>query len=223
MKAVTFVYFILAFVGPASFLYGQDVKIDIYYDSVSTPQASSSGNKMVEYRGYNLQQVFAKVLHVPMQYVTLKDSTLFDRTVSVKIVTQRRISGVDLEDAFVKAVRVQLGLTVVVPEREVSTYVASIVSDRNLKNNRCLTDDGEMRRITQINRTWKGNCVAIEELLSKITEWSGESILNETLDKGKYNLEVNHSDLDAMIMDVEFNYGILISKETRKVKFIYVQ
>lgn len=222
MRMLTKIIFISTFIGLFTTVYGQEVKVEIYYDSILTPQTSSSGERMIEYKGYDLRQILSKALRIPIQYFVINDTTLLKRTVSLKVLTKQQISAVNLEGSLIKAFNDGLGVTITTPYREVLTNVAYITNDQNLKKHNCLTDNGETRRTMQINRTWKGYCVTIQELLDKISEWSGESIMNETNNKNKYNLEVNHSEWDSMVNDLEFNYGIVISRETRKTKIVYV-
>lgn len=197
--------------------FAQDVEINIEYNSLFDIKSFGSDSHTLEYKGYSLKVITSQILNVPEEFVLI-DATLAEKRISIRIRTKALLSETNLEPAFTNALKSQLGLLLEKSSKEQIVNVAYLPTDNQINKNKCHSDAGEIKKVVEISGTWTGSCVTIEELLSKVSEWTGEHILNQTINRNSYNLSVSKGEWRQIVDKLDFSFGIVISEEKRTVE-----
>lgn len=218
---IKFLRFCIAFflISTSAPVLAQEVMVHISFDSTFTGVGSSSGPKKLQLGGYTLQSVVSRVFELHKNQVKI-DKALLDKTVSLTIETKNNIEQTDIKPSFTQALKDQLGITIDKATEKMPVQVAYITNDEAMVKNKCRSDIGVFKSITEINGQWTGVCVTTQELINKISEWFDKTILNETISKSTYNLSVEHKPWIEIVNDLEFNYGIVITEETRTLEIL---
>lgn len=196
----------------------QVVEMNVEYNSLYDTKSFGSGSHTVEYKGYSLKEVVSRILNVPEEFVLL-DSALAEKRVSIYVRTKGSLRQTNLEPAFANALKRQLGLLLEKSRKEQIVNVAYLPTNDQINKNKCSADAGELKKIIEVNGTWTGYCVTIDELLNKVSEWTGKHIFNETFNKNACNLSVSRANWKQIVDNLEFNFGIVITEEKREVEF----
>lgn len=221
MRRTTRFCFVLLLISMAAGVVAQEVTVKISFDSVFHGTGSSSGPKRLQLRGYDLPRVISKVFDVQKNQIRI-DQALLGKTVSLTIETKNSIGQTDIRSSFTQAFKDQLGITIDKGSEKVPVQVAYITNDEAIDRNKCRADKGVSKSITEINGQWTGVCVTTQELIDKISEWFDKTIINETLSKSSYNLSVKRAAWTDLVNDLELNYGIVITEETRELEILTI-
>lgn len=213
--------FCLIFISIATDAFAQDVTVRIAFDSAVHGTGSSSGPKRLQLRGYDLHRVISRVFDVQKNQIRI-DQALLGKTVSLTIETKNSIGQTDIKPSFTRALKDQLGITIDKASEEVSVQVAYLTNEDAINTSKCRADKGVSKSISEVNGQWSGVCVTTQELIDKISEWFYKTIINETLSKSSYNLSVTRTAWTDLINDLELNYGIVITEETRALEILTI-
>jgi hypothetical protein len=219
MKKILLLCLIL--ISIATDVFAQDVTVRIAFDSAVHGTGSSSGPKRLQLRGYDLQRVISRVFEVQKNQIRI-DQALLGKTVSLTIETKNTIGQTDLKPSFTQALKDQLGITIDKASEKVSVHVAYLTNEDAINTSKCRPDKGVSKSISEVNGQWSGVCVTTQELIDKISEWFDKTIINETLSKNSYNLSVKRTAWTDLINDLELNYGIVITEETRALEILTI-
>jgi hypothetical protein len=221
MRKTTRFCFVLLLISIAAGVFAQEVTVKISFDSAVHGTGSSSGPKRLQLRGYDLHRVISKVFDIQKNQIRI-DQALLGKTVSLTIETKNSIGQTDIKPSFTRALKDQLGITIDKASEKVAVQVAYLTNEDAINTSKCRADKGVSKSITEINGQWSGVCVAMQELIDKISEWYDKTIINETLSKSSYNLSVTRTAWTDLINDLELNYGIVITEETRALEILTI-
>jgi len=221
MKKILLFCLILLLINIATDVFAQDVTVQISFDLVSHGTGSSSGPKRLQLRGYDLHRVISRVFDVQKNQIRI-DQALLRKTVSLTIETKNIIGQTDLKPSFTQALKDQLGITIDKASEKVAVHVAYLTNEDAINTSKCRADKGVSKSITEVNGQWTGVCVTTQELIDKISEWFDKTIINETLSKSSYNLSVKRTAWIDLVNDLELNYGIVITEETRTLEILTI-
>lgn len=221
MRKTTRFCFVLLLMSIAAGVFAQEVTVKISFDSTVHGTGSSSGPKRLQLRGYDLHRVISRVFDVQKNQIRI-DQALLGKTVSLTIETKNSIGQTDLKPSFTQALKDQLGITIDKASEKVSVQVAYLTNEDAINTSKCRADKGVSKSISEVNGQWSGVCVTTQELIDKISEWFDKTIINETLSKSSYNLSVTRTAWTDLINDLELNYGIVITEETRALEILTI-
>lgn len=213
--------FVLLFLTVSLWAFSQDVSVEISFDTVYNGTASFTGKKIMRMRGYGLQMMVAEVFGVQKNVVRI-DAVYRKGTYSLKIETKGYISETDLKPAFINALKELTGASVEFKTEQAPVWVAYLPSYEAINKSKCVIKEGVARSVSETGDLWMASCVTTQELINKLAELSDKITLNETLTSKTFDFTIRKKAWPDLVYDLELNYGIVLTEETRSVEMITI-
>ena len=198
----------------------QNILVSLTELNESEIRSSSSGVNKLEYTGYSLKEILVELTDIPPTLINIKSDKLKNKAYTLKITGDLT----NYSDQVILSLFIELDNMYGLDSRlfKVLKPVKIVVID-SADIDSCDPQGGVARYIKTYNRTWKANCVSLEDLIDKLHEWYGYYFLLSGNSDQLYNFELHHDEWDVMKKELNFYYGLAIENDTRELSTIIIE
>ena len=215
-------YLILFCVCSFSTMFSQNLnyKINLTYIDVSKNniQSYSSGDKKVSFKNHYLLDILSEIYGISMEYFILKGNATNPK-VNLEIKASGKIKIEYLQKELTKYLK-KIGLIEVsIIQRKRQISVASHEDKRKMPVS---NNANYYNKISQTNKTWKGENITTSTLIDKLKEWYNVGIINELDTINRYNFTIQDIGWNDLKEEIRQEYGVYFKEETRLIDCLQI-
>ncbi|MDH5598697.1 MAG: hypothetical protein OEY34_06215 [Cyclobacteriaceae bacterium] len=195
----------------------EDIEISIQRFEESPVKLYSTGPSQINISGFTLNETISKIFNCPIYQIRSFIDDGFYYSISIKSdhelekeTYERKLKKILEEDFNLVIERTQVMRTVFLASRDENVYLQP-----------CGDTFGS--KITIINRTWKGECVTISQMLSQISDWKNMQITTTLSDSVLYDFTINNDSFPKLVEMIRFDYGIILQSQLQEVEIIEIK
>ena len=218
---VLFCFFTCSNLFSSSYYSEIKIKIEILDDKLVNSSSSARGDNMLEFNGYRLFNIISEITEIPIEYFYLEGNSM-NPLIKFKATSKNKIDKEELIKELNHTLNNELNIAFSYVKSERIVKVIYSLDKNKLK--KCTNSESKKESSLMIlNRTLKGKCISMNQLINQINDWYSIKIVNEFDKTIKYNFEIHHSNsFEELQNELKFYYSLDIKTEKRYVRALSI-
>lgn len=200
-------------------LFSQNIDIKLTASNRSEFTGSSIGDKMIELKKHSLIQIASKVFDISQEQISI-DPTLASNSYNLLVKSDETL----LKEQVISAFKAYLKESFILEESKVEKFGIKLSPEIGKTIPNCTNlNNGELKSIRRINRTWKDLCVNSNDLKDIIQEWFSMPVINLIDPKLTFDVALQYNKLNIVKENLLMRYNINLEETSLEMNHYHIK